>query len=710
MALDAYSFCPGGTGKKIKFCCPDFLPELQKIDRMLEGEQFMACLQHIEHVRQQPGNHDRQCLLAQETYLLRITGQPEAAKKLAVEFLEKHPTNQTAIAECCIAWAIEGDLKKAMNYLQLAFREAKGTVSLQVYESAKFLAAHLLQENKLMAARELLQLLTHMGEKDPALVKLIVDFYKSDEVPLLLKDSGVLPTPPPDAPWRQRYEEALAASNYGDWETMQAKLTALAKEVPNSPVIWKALARTRGALGDNAGCIAALRKEVAVDSSLEETVESEARALFLTDNPLGDAVDVMQVTWTVKDAERLNEALLSESRLRPIPFNPADLATEDSPPPKTVFMLLDRPMLESTEGLTTYETLPRFLGQVLLFGKQTDREARLELVGLVASEIPPVKTMLTGLGGEWLDPQTTEKSIGQTSASEDLLKPQWRPPQGLSIAQLREFISAFHRQSLLQRWPNMKLGCLDGKTPREALAEGVYKVRVLAAIMVMEDIAESMRCNFDFNELRTKLGLPVLSPIDPETIDMKAFPMSRLARLVSEKLTDEQLKWAFHMAAGYRIRKAIRMFGEEVLRRPSFEEKTERLEAYVRLAEEEEDLDRALEYIEAGRQAMEKMGHSHVSFDLQELHLRFARREPEHILRLIQHIDHQHGKEPNVAQSLTNTLINFGMLRPDGTPAIPMRGPAEEEMPIESAAETSQLWTPDSASPGGGGGKLWTPD
>ena len=43
MALDAYSLCPGGTGKKIKFCCPDFLPELEKIDRMIEGEQFIAC-------------------------------------------------------------------------------------------------------------------------------------------------------------------------------------------------------------------------------------------------------------------------------------------------------------------------------------------------------------------------------------------------------------------------------------------------------------------------------------------------------------------------------------------------------------------------------------------------------------------------------------------------------------------------------------------
>ena len=64
MAIDAYSLCPGGTGKKIKFCCGDFLAELQKIDRMIEGEQYLACLQHIDHLMAQGPSQDRACLLA----------------------------------------------------------------------------------------------------------------------------------------------------------------------------------------------------------------------------------------------------------------------------------------------------------------------------------------------------------------------------------------------------------------------------------------------------------------------------------------------------------------------------------------------------------------------------------------------------------------------------------------------------------------------
>ena len=60
MAIDAYSPCPGGTGKKIKFCCGgDFLPELQKIDRMIDGEQYLACLQHIDHLMAHEPGRDR---------------------------------------------------------------------------------------------------------------------------------------------------------------------------------------------------------------------------------------------------------------------------------------------------------------------------------------------------------------------------------------------------------------------------------------------------------------------------------------------------------------------------------------------------------------------------------------------------------------------------------------------------------------------------
>lgn len=124
MAIDAYSLCPGGTGKKIKFCCGDFLPELQKIDRMIDGEQFLACLQHVDHLLAHEPGRDRPCLLATKCMLLRFTDRQEAARTAAAAFLVKHPDNQIALAEMAIL-AAESNTLAALGLLQKAMRRQR---------------------------------------------------------------------------------------------------------------------------------------------------------------------------------------------------------------------------------------------------------------------------------------------------------------------------------------------------------------------------------------------------------------------------------------------------------------------------------------------------------------------------------------------------------------------------------------------------------
>src|SRR5204862_219366 len=144
MAIDTYSLCPGGTGKKIKFCCGDFLPELQKIDRMIDGEQFLACLQHIDHLMAQEPGRDRPCLLATKCMLLRITDQPEAARTTAAAFLVKHPDNQAALAEMAIL-AAESNPRAALDLLQKAMHKADGNLDSRTYQAMGLVAASLLQ-------------------------------------------------------------------------------------------------------------------------------------------------------------------------------------------------------------------------------------------------------------------------------------------------------------------------------------------------------------------------------------------------------------------------------------------------------------------------------------------------------------------------------------------------------------------------------------
>ena len=102
MAIDAYSLCPGGTGKKIKFCCNDFLPELQKIDRMIEGEQYLACLKHVDQLwNRSRGEIGRACWRQSAS----CCGRPisRGGAKAPAAFMAKFPNNQIALSEAAIA-------------------------------------------------------------------------------------------------------------------------------------------------------------------------------------------------------------------------------------------------------------------------------------------------------------------------------------------------------------------------------------------------------------------------------------------------------------------------------------------------------------------------------------------------------------------------------------------------------------------------------
>ncbi|MGA2062790.1 MAG: hypothetical protein ABSG67_20145 [Thermoguttaceae bacterium] len=709
MAIDAYTQCPGATGKKIKFCCSDFLNELEKIDRMVEGEQYAACLQHIEILRRQPVNTDRQCLLAYQTMLLRATGQLEAAQILVAYFLQKYPANQAALAESAILNAIKRDFASAMDFLQRSFAEAKGSWSWRTYQAAEILVEALLNQGRWLPARALLQFLLIVQRENRNVSQMLTDLLRSPDVPLLLKEDPRFPQPPENAPWADRFSRAISPMMYGDWRTTEGNLSALVAEVNNFPALWRSLAAVRGWLNDYSGSIEALRRYASFDIPLEDAVEAEATAMLLSDSPLGDAVPIMNVVWTVDDVERLQEAFLSDPRIAPLPFDPASFTDEDSPPPKAVYMVFDRPAVESAEGASA-QSMPNYLGQLFLFGRQTDREARLEIPNVTAPDLSQIKTVLNELAGQWLQGREKTEEIGIASATDDLLQPKWRPPVQLKPQQFHAILAEYRRDAVLNRWTDMKLGSLDGLTPRQAATDAKYQIKLLAAIMILQFHSDNLRWSFDLNELRTALGLPTLEPIDSQPGKINQLPLVRLARVSAEKLPDEELVQAFQRAVGYNHRTAVVKFGKEIIDRPAFAERKERALAYMTLARMEDDLDRALMYVDAGRKATDSTGKSHATWDLEELSLRFARQEIPEALQLIRHIENTHINEPNVSLILTQILVEAGLLRPDGTPNIPPGHP-EAEMAASAAAaeEPGKLWTPGSES-AGGGGKLWVPE
>ena len=320
MALDAYSLCPGGTGKKIKFCCPDFVSELEKIDRMIEGEQFIACIQHIDQ-HEQKGQY-RACLMSIKSELLRVTSQIDGAGAYAADFIERFPQSSTAWSEAALLSAVSEGGQAGMSKLQRAIALCDGNIQSRVYEAAAVVANVLIQEGRWGAGRALLQFLSTLDPEDRDVMERLIYLNRSAEIPVLLKsDAAILPCPP-DAPWRARFEAAVAPLKKAQWQEAADRLTTLAAEVVDAPAVWSNLALVRGWLADEAGAREALEKFAELAVPLEDAVESEAVAMLISDSPLGDEVEIVRWTWPVSDPERLQNGCSPIATCRPCRLMP----------------------------------------------------------------------------------------------------------------------------------------------------------------------------------------------------------------------------------------------------------------------------------------------------------------------------------------------------------------------------------------------------
>jgi hypothetical protein len=363
-------------------------------------------------------------------------------------------------------------------------------------------------------------------------------------------------------------------------------------------------------------------------------------------------------------------------------------------------------VLGSDESFSV-DNMPSVFGQLLLFGRETDRAARLEIVGLTKTQADQAGLILRQIGGDSLASAPEETLMTKTSASHQMISHRWVPPRGVPRARVDALLVQDFRDTLLNRWPDHPLGVLGGRSLRQAAGDPAAQVASLAAIFVMQQWSGRSQAEFDFNDLRSQLGLPTLGPIEPQPGTIRTLPLVRLIRVQVEKLSDDDLALVFHRAAIYAAWDAARKFARAVIDRPSFARRPERIEAYRLLAQSATTLEEGIGNIDEGRRDALSNGQSCAAWDLMELSLHFGHGDVDQAMTLMQHIESRHIQEQGVAQALTQMLINVGLLNPDGSP-VAAPGRQVPSAAGSQAPEPSKLWTPDSES-SGSGGKLWTP-
>lgn len=705
MAFDQYSPCPGGTGKKVKFCCPDLTTELNKVQRMVEGEQRLACLDYVDGLLSKYPN--RACLLAAKTAVLGQLGRTDQMEQTVEQFMDEHPQNPVALADSALIAATEQGLPAAVDRLQDALEACGNKLPAQLLASIGTLARVLAANGYPLAAKGHLLLQAAIRPEDEQIVSLVVQLNASQSIPLLLKEPPHFDSPPEGVAWQSSFDDAMEQAARGLWRRAAHQLTALAGEVGDAPAVWQNLAVLRTWLVDHAGAVEALRRFAALDVPQDAAIEAEALAQLLDEQASDHMVDILAIEFPIVDQDRVLAQLTADRQTVQLAVPPS--AGEDEPPPRAVFLLLDRADVRS--GVDIQRTdIPRAVGHVSVFGKQTDRDARLELVVHRNEAYDATRQTLARIVGDAVGEPTGEEVIDQVSAIQDALSANWKLPDDTPQDRRHELTVEHRHDVILNRWPKLPNPALDGKTPEQVASDEKYRIRLLAAVLILELASDGQSPGgLDFNQLRERLGLPPAEVISPEGLNLDQVPAVRLARIDVGQIDDERLWRLYLRAAGMRANRALKLLALEVVSRPSLADKVDQAEAYGILADLAEDTRETLEYLDRARESAVKRGQSSASWDLAELSVRAARGEANEFTRLMNHLTTEHINEPGVREALIQLLSSMGLIGPDGRPVVPT-APGGAPGPSEAAAaENPGIWTPSGEAEAGGKSGLWLP-
>lgn len=712
MTFDSNSLCPGGTGKKIKHCdCRDIAGELEKIGKALEGGQRVAALDRINRVLATKAN--RPCLLALKAGTLMQMNELQSFEDTVTTFVKVAPQNSYAHCYASILESRKHRLRESLDAMQSVFecvddRKFPGDLILALAQLIE-LAVH---SNEYLAARAHAMLLSVFAPEEEVARNAMMTLSGLTEVPLIMKDDRSLMTCPEGVSWKPRFEAALADGNQLRWRKSLGKFEKLNEDFPQTPaILWNmALLRSLLALSHQAEAWRAFARCPGAEP--KQAIEAEALAQLLRYRAESPDIALMKWTAEVTDANELLERLTSTPGVVSLPIDPRFQERENEPPPKGIFHLLDRPVLADGDEVSL-ENVPRRLASLMLYGRETDRPARLVAVLIKSDSYDSTVAKVNEIGGNLFTGERQEEVIDmlpRLMAEVDPachFSPRTRP-------KVRQQVSnALTQQRLQERWPHIPVECLGGKSPAEVVADPAWRIPLEAALAVLDATAEVSHAGWNVDAVRQSVGLPALEPVvltgDPDEV-----PLPDLSRIDLEKLTNEQLVRCYTLARFFAANKARLRFGLEVLRRGCLETPAERYQLLLELAQQSDDHDASIGLLVQARKEAAAANLSPAAALLAEFSHRLFNGDAAEAQEILNTLQSKHMREPGVPELLFRLLREHGIIRDEHLESMQQAAMSGAPPQPPPAADTgSALWTPDAPAPSGEGerpSKLWLPD
>jgi tetratricopeptide (TPR) repeat protein len=699
MDIDIYQQCPCHTDKKIKFCCgKGVVGDLNQILSKSSSGQSAAALDQIDRLIEKDGPKD--CLLTIQTHILISSGDTDKAQEVNAKFLEANPGHATGLHHKSLISLAKGDVGEAIEVLQDAMDAIKGNeIPVSLGNAFKMVGFGLLNQGNSFAAHEHLKYAYSLkGDSDPELQQMLMEIYRGPNTPMLLKQDFQLAPPIEGVAWEKRYRNVHRALARGQFRKSLQFLQKIDEAEPDHPEIVRGLAIVNSFLGRVDDMIAAWRRYARLDAvGKAAAAEAEAIAQIFDDSNAPESVALVRKTIEVTETDGASEAALSSSRLVSTPQLPQD-PFDEGPPPRSVFIVLDKDQINSPDELTI-DNVPEVIGEILLYGKQTDRDARLEVVSVEDGRDAKIQALIDETFKGFVSGEPKRQELGETNELAEMFEWKWHLPEGVTKKDHDELVRSRREQVLLNDWVNVKFPMLDGKTPVEAASEGKYEACLQGMIILLENAASGHFFDDDLmDQLRDKLGIKRLPNVEYDENHVGSPVLQQ--QLDYGKLSDEALLRVRADAIQIGNIKVLRGVVPETLKRDDIG--VPKHMSYSMLAQIAQDDEEALAFCAKACETAKADGVSEGIYLVQEFEMRIARGMTDKLQEILQKLQMNHLDEPEVEYRLVRVLDRYGIGPDQG----PIRRGAPQQAPQAAAPEQAGgIWTPD----GGGAAPAQAP-
>ena len=514
MKIDPYAPCPCGSGKKIKFCCGDLANDIERVVRMVEGDQRLAALQLLNQLLKK--HPSRVALLDLKAGIAQSMGQHDEARVAIDRILDAQPDNVNALARRAIALAMDGQAREAAATLQEATSIDEEEIPPSVHEAFLHVGRALLDTGHILAAMAHFDVHFRAQPDDIEDVrgaKMLLQLNHSGGLPLLVRDDLDLLPCPRGAAWATAFEKASVAASHAAWRHAAEQFERLLETSDRAPAVVYNLALVRGWLGETRAMVAGLRQFARLDVPEDEAVESLALANLLDHGHEDDMVARVEQTFEVPDQDHLLEVLASDGRLRSVP-GPDAVDDGDGPPPLARYSLLDRPMPAPGEDLA-YEDVPVVLGLITVFGRETDRPPRFVLMTVKNANFEVTQRQFDTVTESVRGALVGEEVLGSIDRVYDAMVPRWSLPDGVPGDRQMELAAEQRRRAIADIWPTIPQHALGGLSPDAAARDPQRRIQLLAAVLVLATTSLAGNETAAIAALRERLGVGEPAPIDP---------------------------------------------------------------------------------------------------------------------------------------------------------------------------------------------------